>query len=170
MSNSLPIRQTARALLLDPDDRLLLICYQAARDLPGRAPGDRAFWYTPGGGLEEGESFEQAVVRELEEEVGVSGVPVGTLVAIWQAPVHLFIRPTQQDARFFVMRAPSAAIDTRLLQETEMDPVLDVRWFSLDELVALKEPIEPQGLVELVRLVLVGNQPELPMRLGASSV
>jgi 8-oxo-dGTP pyrophosphatase MutT (NUDIX family) len=160
------LRQTARALLFDPQDRLLLICYEAARDLPGRAPGDRAFWYTPGGGLEPGESFAEAVIRELSEEVGVTHVPVGPMVAIWQAPIRLFIRPTLQDARFFVMRAPSDVIDTRDLQATEMDPVLDVRWFRLDELLVIKDRIEPAGLVDLVQLVLSGGVLDEPVRLG----
>lgn len=33
---------------------------------------DRSFWTLPGGGLEEHESFEQAVIREVQEEGGKS--------------------------------------------------------------------------------------------------
>jgi 8-oxo-dGTP pyrophosphatase MutT (NUDIX family) len=52
----LPVRDTARALVLDPQDRLLLIQYEAVRDVDPARPGLRAFWFTPGGGLEPGET------------------------------------------------------------------------------------------------------------------
>ena len=32
----------------------------------------RSFWATPGGGLEDGERFEQAACREASEELGVT--------------------------------------------------------------------------------------------------
>ncbi|WP_175989895.1 NUDIX domain-containing protein [Bacillus sp. Marseille-Q1617] len=34
--------------------------------------GDKVWWSLPGGGLEEGESFEETVVREVKEEVNLS--------------------------------------------------------------------------------------------------
>lgn len=33
---------------------------------------DRSFWTLPGGGLEEHETFEQAVIREMKEEVNLA--------------------------------------------------------------------------------------------------
>ncbi len=91
--STFPDRHTARALLFDPADRLLLIQYEAARDLAGRKPGDRLFWYTPGGGIDPGETAEQACARELMEEVGLRDAVIGPLVALWDEPISLFRIP-----------------------------------------------------------------------------
>ena len=58
------LRQAARAVLLDPDDRILLVRFE----FPAAA-----FWGTPGGGLDPGETHEQAILRELAEEAGLEG-------------------------------------------------------------------------------------------------
>jgi ADP-ribose pyrophosphatase YjhB (NUDIX family) len=56
-------RRAARAILVDTDDRLVLI----KRTKPNQPP----YWTTPGGGVEESDkSVEAALRRELVEELG----------------------------------------------------------------------------------------------------
>lgn len=56
-------RRSARAVLLDDNQRLVLI----KRTKPGQPP----YWTTPGGGVEDSDgSPEAALARELEEELG----------------------------------------------------------------------------------------------------
>ena len=58
-------RPTSRVLLFDRDDRILLFL-TTAPDTSGVAR-----WLTPGGGVDAGETFEQAARRELFEETGL---------------------------------------------------------------------------------------------------
>ena len=86
----LRIRPAARAIVLDPDDRILLVRFEFP---------DGTFWATPGGGIEPGETPEEAVRRELAEEAGLT---VGRrrprrLDAAPHRPVHR--RPVGRAAR-----------------------------------------------------------------------
>ncbi|HEX2554651.1 MAG TPA: NUDIX domain-containing protein [Microvirga sp.] len=164
-ASGLPPRATARAVVLDPDDRLLLIAYEAVRDVDPARPGLRRFWFTPGGGIEPGETPEVAVVRELSEEIGVFDVAHGPLVAERRAPVTLFRRACFVHERYFLVRLPSPAIDTANLAATENDPVLDVRWWDLDALAASGEIVEPAGVVGLARRLAASDLLGAPLDL-----
>jgi 8-oxo-dGTP pyrophosphatase MutT (NUDIX family) len=62
-------RIAARAIVLGPDDRILLVRF--------RQPHSGASWWaTPGGALDEGETHEDALRRELLEEAGIVA-PIG---------------------------------------------------------------------------------------------
>ncbi|QTE00650.1 (deoxy)nucleoside triphosphate pyrophosphohydrolase [Streptomyces cyanogenus] len=63
------------AALLD-DGRLLAARRSAPADLAGR-------WELPGGKVEAGERPEDALVRELREELGVDAEPVGRVPGQW---------------------------------------------------------------------------------------
>lgn len=161
----LTIRHIARALVFDPEDRLLLIEYDAVRPAPSN-PEARSFWFMPGGGLEPGETHEQACRRELGEEIGVDDAEIGPQVALCDGPFHLFNKSRDARERYFVVRLPDDRIDTRLLAETEDNPVIGTRWWRLDELANTDARIEPVGLAELARRIARGELPPNPERLA----
>jgi len=59
-----PLKLVASAALVDADGRVLLARRPANRELAG-------LWEFPGGKLDDGESPETALVRELKEELGI---------------------------------------------------------------------------------------------------
>ena len=76
----------AYALCRDPAGRLLL-----ARLGPG--PLDEGLWTMPGGGVEWGEDPDDAVLRELAEESGITDVRDSRVAAVFS---HVFERSTER--------------------------------------------------------------------------
>jgi 8-oxo-dGTP pyrophosphatase MutT (NUDIX family) len=142
-------RRAARVLLLDPSGRVLL--------LQGCDPArpERRFWFTVGGGIEDGETLADAAVREVFEETGLR---------IGQADLVGPVRSDRVDfpfdgrwysqlQSFFVVRADAFEPDFTNLDRHEVDSVFVGRWWSADELATTAEIFYPADLADLVREV-----------------
>ena len=158
---SLHVRHIARAIVLDPADRLLLIAYTSVHT-KGADGEPLRFWFMPGGGLEPGEDHVTACARELGEEIGRSDVTIGPQIASCDGPFHLFKQSRDARERYFLVRLPDDRVDTSLLAETEDNPVLGTRWWTLDELRETRERIEPAGLASVVAHAISGTTAPVP--------
>jgi 8-oxo-dGTP pyrophosphatase MutT (NUDIX family) len=146
-------RLAARVILVNAAERALLL-----RGGDPARPG-RRWWFTPGGGLDEGESRAQAAARELREETGLLVDPA----ALGQ-PVHHEVsefsfsgRAYRQDQEFFLLRVPEWQVDTAGFDADERATITEHRWWSADEIDASDEEIFPVDLAALVRRCVVGG-------------
>ncbi|MFJ1618086.1 MULTISPECIES: NUDIX hydrolase [unclassified Streptomyces] len=153
-------RKVARVVLLDPDDRILLV--------HGFEPEDPAstWWFTPGGGLEGEETREQAALRELAEETGITEVELGPL--LWQRMCSFPFdgRRWDQDEWYYLARTTQTATDTSGLTGLEQRSVTGLRWWTSAELSAARETVYPTRLAELLRTLLDEGPPRTPLVLA----
>ncbi|MFU8850278.1 NUDIX hydrolase [Micromonospora sp. SL1-18] len=148
-------RRAARVLLVDASDRVLLF---AGTD-PGR-PG-HAYWFTPGGGLNPGESPAEGAARELAEETGLRLAPAELGARVWSETIEFPFDGVwyRQEQEFFLFRVPAWEVDTAGFDEIERASVSGHRWWSAAELVATAERYYPPDLPERLTRALAGSAP-----------
>lgn len=152
-------RLTARLLLFDAADRLLLMKGR----LPTRRDGPGA-WFTIGGGAEPGESVRQAAAREAFEETGFTDVELGPIVWRRAAPYRLADgEKVLFQEHYLVARCAGGEPCRDAWEAHEVDLVDDIRWWTLDALMASEEVVYPLDLRRLLPDVLAGRYPPEPV-------
>ncbi|HLV56811.1 MAG TPA: NUDIX domain-containing protein [Actinotalea caeni] len=146
-------RTAARVLLIDEHDRVLLVRGHDV-DRP-----ERSWWFTIGGGIDRDERPEDAAVRELAEETGLS-IDVSDLVGpvLTRSAIFDFEREhVRQDEVFFVARIRDAGELSRdgwtAVERSFMD---EMRWWSPADLREVDIEVFPAELPEVVEHLLDG--------------
>ncbi|MCM0675041.1 NUDIX domain-containing protein [Micromonospora phytophila] len=146
-------RRAARVLLVDAPGRVLLFSgSDPARPEHGR------WWFTPGGGLDPGETYAEGAARELAEETGLRLEPSG-----FGAPVHTDVTEFpfdgvwyRQEQEFFLVRVTAHEVDTAGFNEVERSSVAGHRWWAVAELAATDERYYPPDLPAVLTRALAG--------------
>lgn len=155
----LRIRPAVRAIVLDPDDRVLLVQF--------RFPETGEHWALPGGGVEPGESDHDALHRELAEECGVVDAQVGPQV--WER-VHVipFINGLWdgQRERIYVVRTEAFEPQPQMTwEQLNAEYVYDLRWWHVHELSEHLQMV-PRQLVHHLQVLLQDGPPNRPVDVG----
>lgn len=158
MDHEPELRPTARAILVDPDRRILMMHF--------RFPSGVEFWATPGGALEGDETHEAALIRELEEECGLSGLTpqaeVWTREHVFQLRGKWF---RQQERFYFFEVEPFELSPTFDEAALAAEGIVGYRWWRIDELRASGEDFAPRRLADLLE-DLLRELPSAPIDAG----
>jgi len=156
---ALRIREAVRALLIDPDERVLLVRFE----FPSATR-----WALPGGGLEPNESHVDALRRELAEELGLVDADIGP--AIWN---RLHIVPflngefDGQREEIHLVRCQAFEPAPQLSwEQLNAEYVHELRWWTLPEIGASDAHFVPRDLHRLVADLLADGPPDHPIDVG----
>jgi ADP-ribose pyrophosphatase YjhB (NUDIX family) len=140
----LRVRLAARVILLDPADRVLLMRYDDG-------PPNGVHWCTPGGGVEAGESYPQAALRELAEETGWTDIALIREVHQRSHTMEWASELVRQDERLYLARTDQLARSiTGVDAMHKSDGIAAWRWWSVAEVRTTQEQIWPAELAELI--------------------
>jgi 8-oxo-dGTP diphosphatase len=95
-----------------------------------------SLWEFPGGKIEPGESAQQALARELSEELGICA-EVGPAVTRIR---HHYRRGGAVDLQFFAVREFTGEISNQIYQQ--------VRWVKLEDLTGYEFLAADRGLIK----------------------
>lgn len=114
--------------IIEKDGKILLV-----QEAKGKITGK---WSVPGGKVNEGESFEEAMKREVKEETNLDVLDMEKISIIQEEPnhtvKHILKVKTEGDVK------------------PQEDEILDARWFSLDEIQKMKDDLRKPWVLDVV--------------------
>ena len=141
------IRHVGRVLIRNPAGEVLL--------LRGKDPGEPhrpAFWFTPGGKIDPGETAQEAAARELQEEVGITVEPaaLGQIIGTEDVTYRFNGVSYRQSGVFFALSHGSPRLHAEGLTALEAETIDLGQWWSLEQIQTTEETIYPEHLAEML--------------------
>ncbi|MGW5671521.1 NUDIX hydrolase [Micromonospora sp. NPDC003776] len=166
LPRDLPVieRRAVRLVVLDATDRVLLF---HTRD--PEHPRLGIWWELPGGGLDPGETYRAAAVRELREETGIVVEPAAVGAPTWRRRasfIHRQLRHLQDEVVVPVrLPGPGPDVDEAHRLDYEVEDYFGFRWWPVAEIVADRPRCYPGRLPELLPAFLAGEEIDEPFEL-----
>lgn len=90
-------------------------------------------WF-PGGGIDEGESHEQALLRECLEETGITNIDIKRLLGNFRNYFYYEPEDLAMDAHLHFYECTTIEEKVKSNEEVDDDEAVDFKWTSIDQI------------------------------------
>lgn len=143
------VREVTRAVLFNEHNEVCLL-----KIYGNDAFGLRDYYETPGGGVDEGESFESGLIRELDEEVGIKA---SIIMFIGEVRDYYNLIKRKNINRYYLCKIQEY---TKIHHESDGDSLIEkIEFVKLEEAIKRYQQMSDFGVSKLVK------QRELPILL-----
>ena len=152
------VRKSARAIVLDNENRIYLFQYKF-----DYLAENNTIWVTPGGSLEEGESFGDALKREVYEELGVELTKECPEV-YYRNPIYTLKsgEKIQSVEKFFLVVLEENSFSFDHWTKSEKKRMLAGKWWPVDEIEKSEEVFFSKDIIRILKELSGRKLPEEP--------
>lgn len=165
MSGELPIHNSVRILLINDQDKLLLMCADDPKTTSKDGTYHGKFWFPIGGQIEPGEELINTAIREIKEETGLEEQDVTFGPKVWFGEFVMIIsgRMNKLKQQYIVAHTKKSEITLQYLTKKEKEVIKEAKWFSLLDINQSEEVIYPTLLSKYLPEILNKNYPKEPI-------
>jgi 8-oxo-dGTP pyrophosphatase MutT (NUDIX family) len=154
------VRDAVRVVLADAGGRVLLFHVMTPEEAPD------GWWELPGGGIDPGESYLEAAVREIKEETGLVLDPAQVGPPAWRRDSTWRSRGRRRLQHEVVVLARVAADQPAIADggrtPEEVEDYVTARWWQVPEITRSRVRFYPGRLPELLPRFLAGEDIDEP--------
>ena len=153
-------RYSSRAVIINSKNQVLLYEF-----IQNNIKGSKAWWVFPGGKIEKNETKEDACIRELKEEVGLSITK--PLNLIWERHIELNGKKDviMSHEYYYLIKTDIQEVKLDSLTKNEKRTFLNYKWRSLEELKYNIGNLTISNTYELIYDIVNGVDKEYPIKI-----
>lgn len=148
------MRYAARAILVNKrSKKILLVKYIDHVSKSTQAFCD-GFWALPGGGVKSGETFVEALKREVYEETGIEKIDVKNCILSRIAYLDITtIKNKDYYERYYIVETDAITITPKNLTTHETKVIKAYKWWTRQEIKETGEVILPQAFPNFIERI-----------------
>ena len=159
------VRTSSRAVIINRQNRVLLFKFSFHDINDSINKAIKEFWVTPGGGLKDRESFQDALKREVHEETGI--VIQAKPIWIWTRNVKLEWKEREfiSYERYYLVHTNISNIDIVNMTENEANTLKHYQWWSINDIENSHEEFRPPEIAKELQLILTETDQVYPIEI-----